>query len=89
MPTILQKTSLVVVKTQRFFSVTMTAKSIILDKKFKGFPQDYNFKIVEESLPQLKDGEFLAEAEFLSVDPYIRVYMNGVGNTIMSEQVAK
>ena len=44
-------------------------------KEFKGLPTAANFDLVEETLPDLKDGEFLAKAEFLSVDPYMRAYM--------------
>ena len=44
-------------------------------KEFKGEPTMSNFKLVENELPALKDGEILTEAEFLSVDPYMRPYM--------------
>ncbi|XP_044264309.1 prostaglandin reductase 1-like isoform X1 [Tribolium madens] len=87
--TILKQSLYFATKYQRFFSVTMKGKTIILNKKFQGFPRDENFKIVEESVPQIKDGEFLVQAEYLSVDPYIRVFMKAVGAPIMGEQVAK
>ena len=41
-------------------------------KLFEGTPQRSDLSIEEEELPPLKDGEFLAEAVFLSVDPYMR-----------------
>lgn len=44
-------------------------------KEFKGEPTLSNFQLVETELPALKDGEILTQAEFLSVDPYMRPYM--------------
>ncbi len=37
-----------------------------------GLPDESNFRIIEAAIPELKDGEFLARAMFLSVDPYMR-----------------
>lgn len=51
------------------------AKKFILAKPFDGVPTLDNFELVEEDLPPLKNGEVLAVAEYLSVDPYQRVYM--------------
>ncbi|XP_063908014.1 prostaglandin reductase 1-like [Zophobas morio] len=67
----------------------MTAKVIILKRKFEGTPTLDNFKIVEEKLRPLQQGEFLVEARYISVDPYQRVYPPKVGQTMLSEQVAK
>uniref|UniRef100_U5EP03 Prostaglandin reductase 1 n=1 Tax=Corethrella appendiculata TaxID=1370023 RepID=U5EP03_9DIPT len=61
--------------------------------KFVGEPKLSNFKLVEEDLRELKDEEFLAEAIFLSVDPYQQVYMNfynfPTGIVMIGGQVAK
>ena len=51
------------------------ARKFMYIKEFKGIPTAANFELVEETLPDLKDGEILAKAEFLSVDPYMRAYM--------------
>ncbi|XP_032517418.2 prostaglandin reductase 1-like [Danaus plexippus] len=51
------------------------AKKYVLTKHFEGEPKKSDFIVVEEELPQLKDGEILTEAEYLSVDPYMRAYM--------------
>ena len=82
----------------------VTSKKIILGKHFDGMPQESDFKIVEEQLPPLKDGgeypqpplphclpEFLAEAVFLSVDPYMRAYAHNMnpGDVMVGTQVAK
>ncbi|GJQ76544.1 hypothetical protein Trydic_g2246 [Trypoxylus dichotomus] len=53
-------------------------------------PSQENFKLIEEDLPPLRDGEFLAEAFYLSVDPYMRAYgpYMTVGHTMIGTQVA-
>ncbi|XP_030760143.1 prostaglandin reductase 1-like [Sitophilus oryzae] len=50
------------------------AKVFIYEKPFDGFPKEDDLKLVEEDLKPLKNGEFLTEAVFLSVDPYMRGY---------------
>ena len=67
------------------------AKKIIYAKALEGEPTSENFKIVEEELPALKDGEVLIEAVFLSVDPYMRPYMKSfpAGVTMIGGQTAK
>lgn len=49
-----------------------TAKVWIYAKEFKGEVQLDNFELIEEELKPVDDGEFIAEAIFLSVDPYQR-----------------
>ncbi|KAJ8927307.1 hypothetical protein NQ314_020243 [Rhamnusium bicolor] len=67
------------------------AKVYIFDKQFDGFPKESDLKLTEEELPPLKDGEFLAEAVYLSVDPYMRAYAPRLplGTTFIGSQVAK
>ena len=48
------------------------SKVIILVKHFDGLPKFEDFSIIEENLRDLEIGEFLVEALFFSVDPYIR-----------------
>jgi prostaglandin reductase 1 len=72
----------------------MKARKFLYAKQFCGFPSAANFQLVEEELPQIKDGEFLAQAEYLSVDPYQRSIMaklpnNGVGSVMIGGQIAK
>lgn len=50
------------------------AKKIVKVNEFVGEPKPEDFQIVNEELPSLKDGDFLIEAEYLSVDPYMRVF---------------
>ncbi|KAH1007491.1 hypothetical protein HUJ04_004715 [Dendroctonus ponderosae] len=66
------------------------AKVYIYANAFDGFPKAGDLEIVEEELKPIKDGEFLAEAEFLSVDPYMRGYAPAfkIGTPIIGGQIA-
>ncbi|XP_063907828.1 prostaglandin reductase 1-like [Zophobas morio] len=67
------------------------AKKFVLEKPFNGFPKASDLKLVEEELRPIKNGEFLTEAVFLSVDPYMRSLAHDVaiGQTFIGSQVAK
>nr|CAH7767876.1 unnamed protein product [Callosobruchus chinensis] len=67
------------------------SKVFIYNKKFEGLPKESDFKLVEENVPALKDGEFLTEAAYLSVDPYMRAYAVDLptGIPMIGGQVAK
>ncbi|XP_047433536.1 prostaglandin reductase 1 [Mugil cephalus] len=68
------------------------AKFWVLVKHFDGVPNDSNFKLKVEELPNIKDGEVLLEAVFLSVDPYMRVFSKlfmKEGDVMIGAQVAK
>ncbi|XP_040273195.1 prostaglandin reductase 1-like [Bufo bufo] len=45
-----------------------------LSKHFEGAPKLSDFKLKEVQLPKIKNGEVLVEAEYFSVDPYMRPY---------------
>ncbi|KAK3587566.1 hypothetical protein CHS0354_004856 [Potamilus streckersoni] len=67
----------------------MKGKKWILDSKFEGEPSPRNFKLVEEDIDEnLNSGEVLCEAVYLSVDPYMRVFVNDVKDVMKGEQVA-
>ncbi|XP_076278691.1 prostaglandin reductase 1 isoform X2 [Lasioglossum baleicum] len=67
------------------------AKKFVLVKHFQGEPKPTDLQLVEEELPPLQNDEFLVEAEFLSVDPYMRPYTlrYPTGITMIGSQVAK
>ncbi|XP_026279087.1 prostaglandin reductase 1 [Frankliniella occidentalis] len=67
------------------------AKVIYMAKKFAGEPKPSDFQIKEEPLPDLKEGEILVEAEWMSVDPYMRAYMDRypAGTKMIGGQVGK
>ncbi len=47
-------------------------RQFVLASRPTGLPDASTFKMVETPIPALKDGEFLAKAMYLSVDPYMR-----------------
>ncbi|XP_018575690.1 prostaglandin reductase 1 isoform X1 [Anoplophora glabripennis] len=67
------------------------AKVFVFEKLFDGLPKEDDLKIVEEELPPIKNGEFLVEAIYLSVDPYMRAYTacHKIGETNVGSQVGK
>eukprot|EP00731_Ephydatia_muelleri_P016524 Em0009g948a len=67
------------------------ARKYVLKSHFQGLPKREDLEIVEEELPPLKDGEFLTETLWLSVDPYMRLMIQSVnpGDTMRGEQVAR
>lgn len=71
--------------------MAIRAKVFLYANAFKGTVKLTDFQLVEQELPPLRDGQFLAEAIYLSVDPYMRSYVLGspVGTTMIGRQVAK
>src|ERR1700722_17206667 len=47
-------------------------RQFVLASRPAGLPDESNFKLIETPIPALKEGEFLARAMYLSVDPYMR-----------------
>nr|XP_049699944.1 prostaglandin reductase 1-like [Helicoverpa armigera] len=50
------------------------ARKYVVVKEFDGLPKREDFEIVEYELPPIKEGEILVKVEWVSVDPYMRVY---------------
>ncbi|XP_070570214.1 prostaglandin reductase 1-like [Ptychodera flava] len=67
------------------------AKRFIKAAQFDGFPKESDLKLVEEELPEIKDGEFLCEAVYLTVDPYMRVFSETlkIGEVMSGQLVGK
>ncbi|XP_054749226.2 prostaglandin reductase 1-like [Lytechinus pictus] len=66
-------------------------KRWIFAKHFDGFPKKSDMRLEEFDIPALNDGEVLLEAEYLSVDPYMRAYSPSLktGTVMIGQQVAK
>ncbi|XP_071497119.1 prostaglandin reductase 1-like [Diadema antillarum] len=66
-------------------------KRWVLVKYFDGFPKESDVRLEEFNIPALQDGEVLVEAEFLTVDPYMRPYNRilAEGMVMTGEQVAR
>ena len=54
----------------------MKNTKVALASRPQGFIEDSNFKLVEEDVPPLKEGELLVAIEAISLDPAIRGWMN-------------
>ena len=68
-----------------------TGKVFYMAKNFVGEPKPSDFELKEEKLPALQDGDILVEAEWMSVDPYMRAYMTRYppGTKMIGGQVAR
>ena len=53
-------------------------RQFVLASRPAGMPNESDFKLVDAPIPELKDGEILAEALYLSVDPYMRGRISGM-----------
>jgi hypothetical protein len=56
--------------------MTVINRAIVLDNRPEGEPSTSNFKLVEQTLPELADGEVRVRNHYLSLDPYMRGRMN-------------
>ncbi|XP_053556602.1 prostaglandin reductase 1 isoform X2 [Bombina bombina] len=68
------------------------ARSWNLVKHFEGAPKLSDFKLNELQLPKIQNGEVLLEAEYFSVDPYMRPYSKRYmkeGDIMIGSQVAR
>ncbi len=55
----------------------VTNKKAVLIKRPDGEVAESDFELVEEELPELKDGEVLLDVEHLSIDAFIRTTLDG------------
>ena len=53
-------------------------RQFVLASRPVGLPKESDFRLVEAPVPELKDGEILVRALYLSVDPYMRGRISGV-----------
>ncbi|XP_077331379.1 prostaglandin reductase 1-like [Lithobates pipiens] len=70
----------------------VVSKSWTMVRHFEGVPKLEDFKLIENELPPLNDGELLLQSEFWSVDPYMRPYSVQAlkdGDVMMGTQVAR
>lgn len=54
----------------------MIARNVVLRSRPVGDPDASNFEIREAELPALREGEVRVRNEWMSVDPYMRLYMS-------------
>ncbi|XP_062512868.1 prostaglandin reductase 1-like [Corticium candelabrum] len=60
-------------------------------KRFSGYPVEQDFELVEQQLKPLQDGEVLGKTLYLSVDPYMRIYVRNLplGSPMIGGAVAR
>ncbi|XP_052739306.1 prostaglandin reductase 1-like [Bicyclus anynana] len=65
-------------------------RKYIVKRYFEGIPKRDDFEIVEYELPSLQDGDILLKTEWISVDPYLRLFnkMHPVPFDQFSPQIA-
>jgi len=51
-------------------------RKILFTSRPKGMPDESNFKMIEDKMPEIKAGEVLIRTLYLSVDPYMRGRMS-------------
>ncbi|KAF2367758.1 Alcohol dehydrogenase C-terminal [Trinorchestia longiramus] len=75
----------------RCASTSSSARVWKLKEKCKGMPKLSDFECITEAAPSCGDGDVVIEAEWLSVDPYMRyrIAMSKPGDTIVGSQVAR
>jgi len=76
----------------------MKNRRILLAGRPEGFPKDADFELSVQDAREPGDGEFLVQAEYLSVDPYMRGRMNDrasyadpvkIGDVMVGESVGR
>ena len=65
----------------KIYNVIMS-NTILLDNRPQGMPKVSDFKIIEETTPEIKSGEILLKTNYISVDPYLRGRMRDVKSYI-------
>jgi len=70
-------------------TAAMLARKFVMKNAFDGMPKLTDFELVEEHLPnELHDGEILVKAEWLTVDPYMRL-RSKPGEQMIGTQVGR
>ncbi len=64
-------------------------KIILLEKRPKGKPKQSDFKLTNEEMPCVKDGEVLLKTLYVSVDPYLRGRMSDAKSYIPPFELGK
>ena len=58
--------------------VNETNRRVTLKARPDGYPKESDFELVEEPIPQPREGEVLVRSIWLSLDPYMRGRMRDV-----------
>ncbi|WP_462411744.1 NADP-dependent oxidoreductase [Neobacillus sp. Marseille-QA0830] len=64
-------------------------RKILLAGRPKGMPDERHFEMIEEQIPEIKEGEVLIQSLYLSVDPYMRGRMSDAKSYAKPYEVGK
>lgn len=64
-------------------------RKILFASRPKGMPDESNFKMVEDRIPELNEGEVLIKTLYLSVDPYMRGRMSEAKSYVQPYEVGE
>ena len=67
----------------------LVSREIHLKQRPAGMPTENNFQLVNVTIPDLKDGEFLVRNIWMSVDPYMRGRMRETRSYIAPYQIGQ
>jgi len=62
-------------------------KQLILKKRPVGLPDKETWSLIKTNIPKLKDGEFLIQSHYLSLDPAMRGWLNDAKSYIPPVQI--
>ena len=67
--------------------MTINTKKWLLKKRPEGLVKNTDFQLVDEALPELKEGEILIQNEYLSVDHTQRMWLNDAPGSLPRIQI--
>ena len=67
----------------------MVNRQFVLAARPEGMIRETDFRMVESTVPPIRDGEFLARARYLSVDPYMRGRMSAARSYAPSVEIGQ
>jgi NADPH-dependent curcumin reductase CurA len=67
----------------------MVNRQFVLAARPEGMIRETDFRMVESTVPAIRDGEFLARARYLSVDPYMRGRMSAARSYAPSVEIGQ
>ncbi len=65
----------------------MTNKQITLKKRPIGLPKEDTWQLINLEIPELQEGEFLVQCEYISLDPAMRGWLNDTKSYIEPVQI--
>jgi len=67
----------------------MKGQKWVLVKEFDGEPKESDIQLQDFELPEIKDGQVLLQAIYLTVDPYMRAHKQAAGGPVIGQSLAE